>query len=89
MEPLKSDTNIKFNYAIDKYKWVKHKNGSKIKLRKYISNITLEIVKINKHGYNINREFIIKAYNEGGLNGVKLWIENEFKLNKEKNENKH
>lgn len=75
-------------YSKDKYIWLKLDTGIKIKLRKYLSEVAKELSKANKVSYEINREFIIKAYNNGGLSAVKAWIDNEFELIKNKENEK-
>lgn len=75
--------NIKMhNYSTDKQGWVKFKNGTKVKFRKYVSDLAKEASKVNNVLPNLNREFIIKTYNESGLDGVILWIKS---LNKNNN----
>lgn len=67
--------NIKtHNYSKDKQYWVKYKNGTKVKLRKYVSDLANHASKVNNVLPKVNREFIIKIYNEYGLDGVILWI---------------
>jgi hypothetical protein len=65
---------MKYDYSTDKQGWVKYKNGTKVKLRKYVSDLANNASKVNNVLPNINREFIIKTYNESGLEGVILWI---------------
>lgn len=84
MEKSKSEKTRTFDYSKDKRIWLKLATGKKIKLRKYLSDIALELSKINNHDYDINRDFIIKAYNKGGLSTVKAWVDNEFEIIKNK-----
>lgn len=74
------------NYQKDKRGWLKMANGKKVKLRKYISEIARTICKINKHDYKTNREYIIKAYNKGGLEFVKAWVNKQFNEHTKKDE---
>lgn len=66
--------NQKFNYSLDKSRWLVKKSGEKIKLRAYIAELSKIVAKETGNRISTERRFIIKAYNAGGLNGVKLWI---------------
>jgi hypothetical protein len=77
MEKLKPK---KHDYSKDKRGWLYLESGGKIKLRKYISEVAKEITKANDSPYELNREYIIKAYNNGGLKIVQAWIKNEFEI---------
>lgn len=74
----------KFDYSKQKRLWLKNKSGSKIKLRKFISDVAENLVKINGQTLEINREHLIKAYNEGGLELTKKWVDLQFEENNKK-----
>lgn len=86
-----TETNVdvrKYDYSKDKRRWVKRKNGTKLKLRKYVSELASIISKETGNKLFIERKFIIKAYNAGGINGIMLWINKHLQTKNEKNENK-
>ena len=68
-----------YNYSKDKRLWLHLEKGGKIKLRKYLSEVARKLIKVNQDSYEVNRHFLIKAYNKGGLKTVKLWVDEQFK----------
>lgn len=61
-------------YTIDKNTWIKNtRTKQKKKLRKHIADIARAISKTQDGSFELNRTYVIKAYNAGGLEGVRLW----------------
>lgn len=65
---------IKYDYSKHKGIWLKTKSGKKIKLRQHVANVSKLIAKHTGERISLERKFVIKAYNEAGLNGIKLWL---------------
>lgn len=76
--PQNRISSIKYDYENDKKGWVKFRNGTKIKLRKYVSDLATAMVKTNDVTYALNREFIIQLYNEGGLSAIVAWVRTQI-----------
>ena len=60
-----------YNYAKQKQGWVTFKdNRPKVKLRKYISGIASQVSRIQNSKLTTTKDFLIKMYNEGGIQKV-------------------
>jgi hypothetical protein len=68
-----------FDYKKEAARWVQFKSGKKkMKLRKYVRIMALNINKINGKGDEVNRKFIIDNYNTYGFEGVRKYMNEEI-----------
>lgn len=77
-----ANPNGKFNYKRQKGKWLKRNNGTKVTLRKYVDELATIVSKGTGTKKSLERQYIIKAYNAGGPEGIKLWINKQLGVNK-------
>lgn len=78
----KKDKPLKLeDYFIYKNVFVTLKaNKKKVKLRKYISNLSRQLSEFNDFGYKTNRDELIAAFNKGSLEGVNKHYQEQIQL---------
>ena len=85
--PIPSGNNLReLSYSMRKDDYVKfNKRGvKKIKLRKYVSQLSTSLIEFNSKTYTFNRQLLIAAFNANGLDGVNQMYEVEITRFEEK-----
>ena len=59
------------SYKLKKDQYLDFKSGKKkVKLRKHLSDLAKELTKVNDFTYSVNKNSLIQAFNENGMDGV-------------------
>lgn len=69
---------VVYNYNKDKAVWIHFKNGTKMKLRQHVADVSAQITKVSNNHYEQNRNIVVAYYNKYGLSGMHDKIIEQF-----------